>query len=151
MDLSDIFGQVGAWGWVIGGLLLLGLEVLLPGTFFLWFGISAIVVGAIAVIFDLAWEVQLVVFVVLALVLVFFGRRYFASRTAREPDVVLNQRAEQLLGTIYVLSHPIVDGVGRVKVGDSTWRVAWPDCPAGTTVRIIAVDGAVLHVEPAKG
>jgi membrane protein implicated in regulation of membrane protease activity len=149
--IADFIEQVGPWAWVIGGLLLLGLEIMLPGTFFLWLGISAMVVGAVSLIFDIAWQVQVVVFVALALVLVVFGRRYFKNRPEDKPEVIVNQRGTQLVGSTYVLSAPIVDGSGRVKVGDSFWRVIGPDCPSGTRVKVVAVDGSVLRVEPVNG
>ncbi len=66
MDLRNILEQLGPWIWVIGGLVLLGLEILAPRAFFLWFGISAIIVGAVSVLFEIAWQAQVVAFGVLA-------------------------------------------------------------------------------------
>jgi membrane protein implicated in regulation of membrane protease activity len=139
--------QIGAWAWWVGGLLLLGMEVLLPGTFFLWFGVAAIITGTIALIFDLVWQVQVVIFIVLAAILVLGGRRYFARRRTLQPESGLNDRSATLVGNVYVLHQPIVDGVGRIRVGDSNWRVSGPDLPSGTRVRVVAADGASLRVE----
>ena len=47
-----------------------------------------------------------------------------------------------------MLEEPIVSGVGRVRLGDTTWRVQGPDLPAGTAVRIAASNGGVLTVAP---
>jgi membrane protein implicated in regulation of membrane protease activity len=48
-----------------------------------------------------------------------------------------------------VLNEPIRDGYGRLSLGDTVWRVAGPDLPAGQKVRVISADGAVLKVESA--
>ena len=96
----DFFEQVGAWGWWILGLILLALEIFIPGTFFLWFGVAAIVVGTGALIFDWAWQIQLIAFVALALVLVVVGRRYFGRAKPGDGETGLNERAQNLVGTL---------------------------------------------------
>ncbi len=41
-------------------------------------------------------------------------------------------------------------GYGRIRVGDSVWRVAGENLPAGAKVRVVAVeDGAEVRVEKA--
>jgi membrane protein implicated in regulation of membrane protease activity len=144
--ITDAITALGGWSWWILGLVLLALEVVLPGTFFLWFGVSALIIGISAVLIDWPWQFQLVGFVVLALVLVVVGRRYFnwADPAAEQ---VLNQRANRLVGNTYVLAEPIVDGRGRVRIDDTTWRITGPDLPSGSRVRVVGVDGALLHVE----
>ena len=44
---------------------------------------------------------------------------------------------------------PIVDGFGTVRIDDTIWRVAGPDAPAGSRVRVIQADGANLTVAAA--
>ena len=44
---------------------------------------------------------------------------------------LLNRRGEQLIGRIATLTEPIKDGRGRVRIGDTMWRVSGPDLPAG--------------------
>ncbi len=145
--LQDFIDQVGDWVWIIGGMLLLGLEILVSGTFFLWFGISAMVVGVIALLTDIDWQVQVGIFAVLALILLVIGRRYFKNRRQDAPDVIVNERASQLIGSTYILTQPIINGSGRIRVGDSTWMVRGSDLPSGVRVRVVSVDGSTLHVE----
>jgi membrane protein implicated in regulation of membrane protease activity len=40
-------------------------------------------------------------------------------------------------------------GEGRIRVGDSSWRVTGPELLAGTQVRVVRVEGATLVVEKA--
>ena len=45
------------------------------------------------------------------------------------------------------LSFAIENGFGKVRVGDSLWRVKGQDAVAGTKVKVTAADGIVLVVE----
>jgi hypothetical protein len=47
-----------------------------------------------------------------------------------------------------VLEEPIENGFGKVRVGDSLWRVKGGDAAAGTRARVTGTDGFVLVVEP---
>ncbi|MGV8839069.1 MAG: NfeD family protein [Bauldia sp.] len=145
--IGDGFSTIGPWWWVIGGLVLLGLEVLLPGTFFFWFGMAGIVVGAVSIVVDVTWQVQVIAFVVLSVVFVIVGRRFFANRRRGESDAPINRRSEGFIGQTFVLMEPIVNGSGRIRAGDTTWRVTGPDAASGRSVRVVTVDGPVLNVE----
>jgi membrane protein implicated in regulation of membrane protease activity len=145
---TSIFETLGPWTWVVVGLILLALEVVLPGTFFLWFGVSAILIGIVALIFPaLAWQAELIAFVVLAVVLVIVGRRYYGGGLGRIRPTGLNERAQNLVGRETMLSEPVVDGRGRIRVDDTVWRVTGPDMPSGSRVKVVGADGSVLRIE----
>jgi membrane protein implicated in regulation of membrane protease activity len=148
--MEDFFQQLGPWNWVLVGLILLVLEIFfsVPGSLFLFTGIAAIIVGASALLFEWGWQFQLIVFAILSVALVIAGRRYFASRASTEGDSGLNERASRLVGSTFMLVEPIVDGSGRIKVGDSTWGVSGPDAPMGARVRVVGADGSILRVDP---
>ena len=61
----------------------------------------------------------------------------------------LNKRTDALVGRVFTLERPIVDGSGTVRIDDTIWRVAGPDAPAGSRVRIVQADGASLTVAAA--
>jgi membrane protein implicated in regulation of membrane protease activity len=146
---QDLFDQMGPWTWIIIGLLLLVLEIFvsLPGSLFLFTGIAALIVGASALLFDWAWQFQLFGFAALSVVLVLFGRRYFANQADRTGDQGLNERGKRLVGSSYILTEPIVNGSGRVRIGDSNWGVTGADTPSGARVKVVSVDGSTLRVE----
>jgi membrane protein implicated in regulation of membrane protease activity len=50
---------------------------------------------------------------------------------------------------VITLDAPILAGRGRVRLGDGSWTVVGPDMVAGARVRVAAVDGTELRVEPA--
>jgi hypothetical protein len=62
----------------------------------------------------------------------------------------LNRRGSQYVGREFTLEAPIVNGVGKVDVDDSTWRVRGPNLPAGSQIRVTRIDGVVLVVEAAR-
>jgi len=148
--ILDLIDTLGGWAWWVLGLLLLGAEVVLPGFFFLWFGVAAILIGVSALLVDWPWQLQVLGFVVLSLITVILGRRFFASGGEVETaDPHLNLRAGRLKGRTFTLAEPIVDGRGRVKIDDSVWQVRGADAPAGTRIVVTGADGTVLEVESA--
>ncbi len=41
----------------------------------------------------------------------------------------LNKRADALVGRVFTLEKPIIDGAGTVRIDDTVWRIAGPDTP----------------------
>ena len=152
--LLAIFTELGPWNWMLLGFILLALEILVPGVFLLWIGIAAILTGALSLqLWDWSawtWQVQVLVFLALSLISAYVGKRLMDARRDQETDEpFLNRRAEQLVGRTAALEEAIQNGHGRIRLGDTIWRVAGPDLPAGTRVRVIAAKGAELQVEKA--
>ncbi len=135
--------------WLVVGLALCAAETLVPGAFLIWIGAAAMVVGIVEFVFPLALTPQLLLFAALVVVFVFVGRRVYGSLNAGTPQLPLS-RAHALIGKEFFLDEAIVHGFGRMRVGDSVWRVAGEDLPAGAKVRVVAVeDGAEVRVEKA--
>jgi membrane protein implicated in regulation of membrane protease activity len=94
-------------------------------------------------------EAQLVLFGILSVVAVIAWRRYREKHPPESDQPLLNQRGQQYIGRVFTLDHAIVNGVGKVEVDDSTWRVKGPDQVVGTRVRVTGVDGVIFIVESA--
>ncbi len=136
--------------WILAGLLLI-LELTAPAFFFLWLGIAAAAVGLILLVFPaLGMETQLVLFAIASIVSVIAWRKYRESRPLITDQPNLNRRGHQYIGRVFSLTHPVENGVGKVTVDDSTWKVKGPDMPAGTHIRVTGVEGVVFTVEPAE-
>lgn len=138
------------WVWIVLGLVLVGGEMLAPGVFLLWFGLAALLTGVVVGLTGLAWQGALLVFAGLAILCVLAGRAV-TRRRSDEPDVAagLNDRGRQLIGKVFKLEATMTGGEGRIRVGDSSWRVTGPELLAGTEIRVVRVDGATLIVEKA--
>lgn len=136
------------WHWWAAAVLLLIVELLVPGMFFLWMAESAAVVGALLWIFPrLSPEMQLILFSLLSLASIAVYRRYLHKHPIGSDRPLLNRRADQYIGRVFVLDAPIVNGRGKIRVDDSSWRVEGEDMAAGTRVRVAAAEGVVLRVE----
>jgi membrane protein implicated in regulation of membrane protease activity len=140
---------LGVWNWFIAGAILLAIEIVLPGSFMLWLGLSALLVGVISMAVAWPWQAQFVVFALFALASI-PAWRYFARRAEDPSDQpYLNRRADALVGRVFTLEKPIVDGVGNIRVDDTIWRTSGPSLPAGSRVRVVSADGANLAVDRA--
>lgn len=137
-----------AWFWWALALALLATEALVPGIFLLWLGLAAAGTGLVRLLVpELGPGAQWMVFSLLSVVAVALAWRLRARRPEPQTDQpLLNRRAEQLIGRVLVLDQAIVNGRGRVKVGDAYWSVTGPDLPAGTRVRVEATRDLVLSV-----
>ena len=148
--MSFLF-DLGYWGWLIFGLVLLGLELVAPVAFFLWLGISALVTCLILFLLpEISWQVQFLVFSVLSVSSIILSRRYLVGRQTQSDQPNLNRRAEQYVGRVFTLSEAIEQGEGKVKVDDSHWKVSGPSMKKGSEVRVTSVQGSIFLVEPVE-
>ena len=147
--MVEILSKLGTWNWLIIGVVLMGIETFAPGVFMLWLGIAALIVGLISFAVVLSWQTQIIVFAILSIAMVPLWR-HFSKRNEKPTDKpFLNKRAQGLIGRVFTLEKPIVDGVGTVKIDDTVWRASGSDAPAGSRVKIIHAEGANLRVGPA--
>lgn len=136
------------WAWFSLGVALIALEILAPGFFMVWLGLAALATGVIAWIFAPILPVQLGLFALLALAVLYGARRWLDKNPIQTSDPFLNQRGQRLIGDVVTLTEAIENGRGRAKVADGEWPVRGPDAAAGTKVRISGLDGGTLLVEP---
>lgn len=136
------------WFWFGLALGFFAAEAALPGTFLLWLGFAAAACGLVHLIFpDIASSWQWILFGVFSMVSVAVGWRLRVAHPVLKSDQpLLNKRAEQLVDQVFVLDSAIVNGRGRLKIGDAFWAAEGEETPAGTRVRVIAVEGITLRV-----
>lgn len=136
------------WHWWVLSVLLIILEVFSPAAFFLWMGVAAGIVGLAMLAWPgLGWEYQLLIFALCSVVSIVSWRFYLVRHPIKTDQPGLNRRGEQYVDRLFTLQDPIVNGRGRIKVDDSTWKIGGIDCAQGTKVRVVGVDGVVLLVE----
>ena len=145
--MSEMFSTLGTWNWLIFGVVLMALELIAPGVFLFWLGLAALLVGLLSFTFHPSWQLQILMFAVFAAAAVPLWRRIARNGSAAsKSNPFLNKRADALVGRVFTLEKPIIDGAGTVRIDDTIWRVAGPDAPAGSRVRIVQADGASLTV-----
>ena len=135
------------WLWLIGGVLLLILEVIAPGFFLVFLGAAAMATGLFTELFDLGTASQLALFALYAVIAVLVGRRFYANRHVDSSDPLLNDRGGRLVGKMVTVVAAVDDHGGRVRVGDSEWSARGGPAAIGERVRITGVDGNCLTVE----
>ena len=142
-----MMGSLGAWGWLALGLGPIGVEALVfPGGFLLWIGIAWLVMAGITALVSLTWQVELIVFGLLAIAACLIAWKLHHHSARNDSADGLHDRVDGLIGREFALDEAITAGIGRIRVDDSVWRVSGPDLPAGTRVRVTGVDGATLRV-----
>ena len=143
-----MFGLSDGWLWAIGGLILLIAETIAPGFFLIFIGAAAILTGFATLAFGLGLPVQLLVFVIAAAIAVLIGKRRYEEPPNVDLDSRLNDPGRRLEGRTATAIAAIDDHGGRVRLGDSEWSARGGPAAPGSRVRIVAVDGNCLIVEP---
>jgi hypothetical protein len=137
------------WLWLVLGLILIGLEVLTPGGFYvLFFGVGALMVGTLA---GLGWGgptwLQWLLFSAISVVSLLIIRPHLIrlTRSQERPDPM-----DTLEGETAILTEEVAPGgVGKAELRGTTWTVLNRDerpLPRGRRCRVVKVDGLTLWV-----
>lgn len=142
-------GTVDFWHWLILGVVLIILEIVLPGAFFLWMGVAACVVGIILWIMpSMGWETQFLLFAIISVVSIVLWRMRLRKHPTETEEPTLNVRTKNYIGRVFTLNQAIENGFGKIYVDDAYWTVKGPERPVGAKVKVISADGLTLNVEP---
>ena len=133
--------------WASLALALMAAEALAPGVFLLWLGFAAATMFLTLLVWpDLAPVWQAAAFIGLSFAFIGAYVKFFRGRETPSDQPLLNRRGAQLVGQVHVLEQAIVDGRGRLKIGDAFWAAEGPDLPQGTRVRVVSADNMSLQV-----
>ncbi|HEY8036226.1 MAG TPA: NfeD family protein [Methylobacter sp.] len=139
------------WNWWVLALILLVVELLAPGFFFLWMAASGFVTGCLLLLIPaIDTELQVSIFSVLSVVSITAWKFYGKKHPITTDHPLLNKRGAQYIDRVFSLYKPIENGEGKIKVDDSIWKVHGEDCDINTKVKVIAVRGTVFDVEKVK-
>ncbi len=148
--------QMGYLGWFAIGVFLILAELFVPGTYLIWFGFSAFMMGIIVSFISLTVVETLVCFALISAVFAGFGWYAYAKilNKTKVPEKYkyLNDMAGAHIGKIYNLSEDVVDGRSKAKIGDSFWLVEIDEpLKKGAKIKIIDVkDGVILKAQKAS-
>lgn len=137
------------WMWLIAGSVLLVVEIITPGGFYiLFFGIGAILVGllALAGMPGPAWMQWLLFGVVSTATLAVFRRPLLRKFNVADRNV------DTMIGeTAVALNEIHADSIGKAELRGSVWNArsaSGADIAAGQRCRVERVDGLTLHLRP---
>ena len=75
MDLPAMdIPALGVWAWFLAGIVLMLLELVVPGVFLIWLGLAAVATGLVDLAVALSWQRELLLFAVLAIAFAILGR-----------------------------------------------------------------------------
>lgn len=136
------------WYWWVIGFILLVLEILTPGYFFMWMAASGFLTGGIVLLIPAtSTNMQILIFSVLSVVAIIVWKFYGKKHPTESDQPLLNKRGVQYIGRVFNLYQPIKNGEGKIKVDDSIWKVHGDDCDINSRVKVVAIRGTVFDVE----
>lgn len=134
--------------WLAFGFMLLIVEMITGTFFFLAIAAAAFMTAAVAwPISD--YLIQWVAFSLFSIIDLLLWNKLRPTTERHKSDAAshLNNRTRHLVGRQAVLVEPISNGVGRINVDDSWWKVVGEDMPIGTRVQVTAVHDMILTVK----
>jgi membrane protein implicated in regulation of membrane protease activity len=136
--------------WFLGGIILLILEMLIPGLVVIFFGFGAVLTGILTAIFDLpvAWEI--VVFIVSSVLSLIAFRKYFLKKFNK---YIPEKEPNDMIGYEAVVIEDIKPNMtGKVLFREVPWKAtAKRPIKKGEAVKIIESDNLTLFVQPLNG
>lgn len=139
--------------WFILGIILLILEIAIPGLFILFFGIGAILTSIITWIFNIPISIQLTIFLISSI----FGLIIFRKYLKKILFTYNSQNKEVTLEQEFIGKHAIADTdfeanhTGKIIFKGAPWSARSSYfVKKGEEVIIIAKDNITLIVEPIK-
>jgi len=140
-----------AWFWAIGALIVAISELHYPECYLIWIAAGAGVTAGLSFPYDLSLHTQIGIFVVSTLTTCVGG--YFIYRNSfgsYRKEVALNDRAKQMIGAKGVVSQSIVNGHGKVQLGDTVWLAEGPDLESGAPIIVNDIRGITVIVSAAR-
>ena len=138
--------EISPWHWASLGVLLLISEILGAAGFLIGSSIAAFLMSAILVFApELDWKWQLTIFASSAIIFSVIYMKRFASFNEATDQPTLNKRAALHIGKKVSLKEDTLNGMGRVQIGDTFWKVRCDkDTKTGELVTITDADGMTL-------
>ena len=154
--MIDFLSTMPFWYWWVFALVLLAIELMTGSTYFFWPAVAAVAAG----LFDLgpldgAWQLQLIVFSAVTIILSIVAPRYvkpWLHRTQAD-HMTLNERGAQKIGKRVTVDASFSNGAGKVQYGDTLWLAeseTGENFVEGTVVEITRTEGTKLYVKAAS-
>ena len=139
--------------WIVLGVVIMSMELFLPGFILCFFGLGAVLTGLLMLFVPLGINTQLVLFTILSIVLLVSFRRYaqgyFTGRVSKTTPP--NSSLETHTGETAIVTQDIIPNSphGKVEFHGTAWNAdADVEIKAGTKVTIIERHDLTLKVKP---
>ena len=146
--------QILWWHWVVLGIVLMLLELAVPAFFLIWFGLGALIVGALLAVFPPApFALQVLAWTAFSLLFIWLWFKVF------KPNIYKSRAGTargSLIGEVGLVTRdirPYEKGQIRFQkpiLGDEVWEsVADEEIRVGERVRVLEVEGNTVRVSRA--
>ena len=140
------------WHWLVGGLILIGLELVIPSFTIIWFGLGAVLVSIILAIFPgFSLPLQILTWSVASLLFTVAWFRFFNPRTSRTFAGSSKGAVVGETGLVIRAAQPFAKGVVKFQLpllGADEWPcMADESLEVGDRVKVVDVEGHVMKVE----
>lgn len=138
--------------WAFIGVVLLIMELFIPGLVIFFFGVGALLVAVICLFADIHINIQLLIFLITSVVFLLALRNrlkgVFSGFSKSRPS--MSQNPPEFLGEKVTVLQPITPiQPGMVEMHGTNWKArAEVAIPAGTVVEIIGNENLTLVVKP---
>jgi len=138
------------WHWIVGGIVLVLAELVIPSFFIVWFGLGALLTGLLTLAFDLSLTAQLATWTLASLAMVVLWFRVFKQSFVKTRIGTADGEVIGEIGLLVGAVAPFVRGKVRFQrpvLGSEEWVcLADTAIAAGERVRVVAVEGSFLKV-----
>jgi len=137
--------------WFLVGLILLILEIVLPGLIVAFFGVGAWIVALICLFTDISLNTQLLIFIICSVLSLLLLRKWlkgiFLGHVVSKQNI--RENLEEFVGRRAVVKERIVpNGRGKVEFRGTDWQAeADEEIAEGAAVEIIGKDNITLKVK----
>ena len=140
------------WHWLIGGLVLIGLELVIPSFTIIWFGLGAILVSIVSAIFPgFSLPLQILTWSMASLLFTLVWFRFFNPRASRTFAGSSKGAVVGETGLVIRAAEPYAKGVVKFQLpllGADEWPcMAEESLEVGDRVKVVDVEGHVMKVE----
>jgi membrane protein implicated in regulation of membrane protease activity len=149
-DLAGFFTPTVIWFLI--GLVLLLLELILPGFVIIFFGAGAWVTAVVCLIFPIGINMQVAVFTFSSVILLLLLRKYLRKQFFSESRSGVETLTDEFIGKTAVVESDIKKGYpGKVSFKGTTWNaLSDKTIKKGQSVEIIGKESISLIVKPLK-
>ncbi len=138
------------WHWIVGGIVLVLAELVIPSFFIVWFGLGALLTGLLTLAFDLSLTAQLATWTLASLAMVGLWFRVFKQSFVKTRVGTADGEVIGEIGLLVSAVAPFERGKVRFQrpvLGSEEWVcLADVAIAAGERVKVVAVEGSFLKV-----
>jgi len=138
------------WHWIVGGIVLVLAELVIPSFFIVWFGLGALLTGLLTLAFELSLTAQLGTWTLASLAMVVLWFRVFKQSFVKTRIGTADGEVIGEIGLLVGAVAPFARGKVRFQrpvLGSEEWVcLADTAIAAGERVRVVAVEGSFLKV-----